>query len=133
MILTIYLGIYNGERYIESLFDQIRSQKNQNFEILVVDNNSTDSSGNMFETWKKYYKKNFRYVRNNLNYGGGGSLYRNLHKIKTPWFCTLHQDDFYKPNHISSLVDLILCSNKNIVGVSTTMGSMSNEGTILNN
>jgi len=67
MILTIYLGIYNGERYIESLFDQIRSQKNQNFEILVVDNNSTDGSGNMFKTWKKYYKKNFRYVRNNLN------------------------------------------------------------------
>jgi glycosyltransferase involved in cell wall biosynthesis len=132
MILTIYLGIYNGERYIESLFGQIRSQTNQNFEILVVDNNSTDSSGNMLETWKKYYKKNFRYVRNNLNYGGAGSLYRNLHKIKTPWFCTLHQDDFYKPNHISSLIDLILCSNKNIVGVSTTMGSMSNEGTILN-
>jgi glycosyltransferase involved in cell wall biosynthesis len=132
MRLTVYLGIYNGERYIENLFDQIRSQENQNFEILVVDNNSTDGSGKMFTAWEKYYKKNFRYVRNNLNYGGHGSLYRNLHRIKTPWFCTLHQDDFYKPNHISTLLEIISCSKKDVIGVSTTMGSMSNEGKILN-
>jgi hypothetical protein len=53
-------------------------------------------------------------------------------KIKTPWFCTLHQDDFYKPNHTKTIAELILASRNNTAGVSTTMGSMSNSGKILN-
>jgi glycosyltransferase involved in cell wall biosynthesis len=40
--LTLYLGIYNGEKYIDSLLKQIISQECQKFNILVVDNNSSD-------------------------------------------------------------------------------------------
>jgi glycosyltransferase involved in cell wall biosynthesis len=130
--LTLYLGIYNGEQYIESLLEQIQSQEYQKFHILVVDNNSSDQSGKMFGKWKKIYESNFQFFKNQVNYGGHGSLFKNVDKIKTPWFCTLHQDDFYKPNHIKTISELILASSKNTVGVSTTMGSMSNNGKILN-
>jgi glycosyltransferase involved in cell wall biosynthesis len=131
-VLTIYLGIYNGEKFIESLFNQIQAQHNQNFHILVADNNSTDQSRKMFNEWNKIYKNRFQFVKNKVNYGGGGSLFKNIEKIKTKWFCTLHQDDFYKPNHISTIIDLITKSQNNTVGVSTTMGSMTNGGKILN-
>ena len=130
--LTLYLGIYNGEKYIDSLLEQIQSQEHQKFQILVVDNNSSDQSGKMFGRWKKIYKDNFRFSKNQVNYGGHGSLFKNMDKITTPWFCTLHQDDFYKPNHIKTINELITASKKNTVGVSTTMGSMSNNGKILN-
>jgi glycosyltransferase involved in cell wall biosynthesis len=130
--LTLYLGIYNGEEYIDSLLEQIQSQEHQKFHILVVDNNSSDQSGKMFGRWKKMYKDNFRFIKNQVNYGGHGSLFKNMDKITTPWFCTLHQDDFYKPNHIRTIDELITASKKNTVGVSTTMGSMSNDGKILN-
>jgi len=130
--LTLYLGIYNGEKYIDSLLEQIQTQEYQKFHILVVDNNSADQSGKMFGRWKKIYKDNFHFFKNQVNYGGHGSLFKNVGKIKTPWFCTLHQDDFYKPNHIRTINDLIMASNKNTVGVSTTMGSMSDNGKILN-
>ena len=130
--VTLYLGIYNGERYIDSLFKQIQSQNYQNFKILVVDNNSSDKSGKMFKEWEKVYKNKFQLVQNKLNYGGHGSLFKNMHKIDTKWFCFLHQDDFYKPNHISTIIDIITESKKNTVGVSTTMGSMTNTGKISN-
>ena len=130
--LTLYLGIYNGEKYIDSLLKQILSQDYQKFNILVVDNNSSDQSRKMFGNWKKIYKNNFQLVKNTANYGGHGSLFKNMDKIKTPWFCTLHQDDFYKPNHTKTIAKLILASRNNTVGVSTTMGSMSNSGKILN-
>ncbi len=128
----MYLGIYNGEKYIDGLLEQIQSQEHQKFHILVVDNNSSDQSGKMFGKWKKIYKDNFRFSKNQVNYGGHGSLFKNMGKITTPWFCTLHQDDFYKPNHIRTIDELITASKKNTVGVSTTMGSMSNNGKILN-
>jgi len=130
--LTLYLGIYNGEKYIDSLLEQIQSQEHQKFHILVVDNNSSDQSWKMFGRWKKMYKDNFQFIKNQVNYGGHGSLFKNMDKITTPWFCTLHQDDFYKPNHIRVIDELITESKKNSVGVSTTMGSMSNDGKILN-
>jgi len=130
--LTLYLGIYNGEEYIDSLLKQILSQEYQKFNILVVDNNSSDQSGKMFGKWKKIYKSNFQLVKNTVNYGGHGSLFKNMDRIKTPWFCTLHQDDFYKPNHTKTIAELFLASRDNTVGVSTTMGSMSNSGKILN-
>ena len=131
-IITLYLGIYNSEKYIDSLFEQIRSQDNQNFKLLVVDNNSYNISKKMFSAWEKAYKNNFQLIRNRINYGSHGSLFKNINEIKTPWFCTLHQDDFYKPNHMSTIIDLISTSKNSIVGVSTTMGSMANSGKILN-
>jgi len=130
--LTLYLGIYNGEKYIDNLLEQIQSQEHQKFHILVVDNNSSDQSAKKFDRWKKIYKDNFQFIKNQVNYGGLGSLYKNMDKITTPWFCTLHQDDFYKPNHIRTINELITDSKKNTVGISTTMGSMSNNGKILN-
>jgi hypothetical protein len=130
--ITIYLGIYNAEKYLDSLFEQIKSQDNQNFKLLVVDNNSLRINKNMFRKWETLYKNNFKFVQNKINYGGHGSLFKNIDKIKTKWFCTLHQDDFYKSNHISTLVDLISEVENNVVGVSTTMGSMTLDGKILN-
>ena len=126
-ILTLYLGLYNGVKYIESLFHQIQLQEYQDFKILVVDNNSSDESFKLIKHWQKVYKSNIQIVKNKFNYGGHGSLIKNIDKIETPWFCTFHQDDFYKANHLSTLIDLILASTKNTVGVSTTMGSMTKD------
>ncbi len=131
-LITLYLGIYNGEKYLDSLFSQIQSQDNQEFKILVVDNNSPNITKEMFKEWGRKYKDKFQFVKNEINYGAHGSLLKNLNNISTPWFCTLHQDDFYKPNHVSTIANLITNSKKNIVGVSTTMGSMTNTGKILN-
>ena len=131
-LVTLYLGFYNGEKYLESLFRQIQSQDNQNFKILVVDNNSPSVTKKMFKEWEKVYKNKFQFIQNDINYGAHGSLLKNLNSISTPWFCTLHQDDFYKPNHVSTIINLIAKSGKNIVGVSTTMGSMTNSGKIMN-
>lgn len=131
-LLTLYLGIYNGEKYLGSLFDQIQAQDNQNFKILVVDNNSLNVRKEMFKEWKIKYKSNFQFVKNKVNYGGHGSLFKNIDKIKTPWFCTLHQDDYYKPNHVGTIIQLISKSAQNTVGVSTTMGSMSASGKTMN-
>jgi hypothetical protein len=67
-------------------------------------------------------------IRNPKNLGAGGSLNSNLNRIDTPWFITMHQDDFYKPNHVSALLSLISRAGDEISGVSATMGSMTNEG-----
>ena len=127
--VTVFLGIYNGIDYLGSLFNQIRDQDSLEFELLLVDNASTDNSYEVIQGWQQQLPTiNVRVVRNSRNLGAGGSLNSNLHLIDTPWFTTFHQDDFYKSNHISELLYLINNAKEDISGVSVTMGSMSNEG-----
>jgi glycosyltransferase involved in cell wall biosynthesis len=127
--ITVFLGIYNGEIYLDSLFDQIKNQDSNEFNLLVVDNASTDDSARIIETWpQKLSNLNVQIIINPNNLGAGGSLNLNLHRINTPWFLTMHQDDFYNPNHVSTLIELIKKAGDDVSGVSATMGSMSNEG-----
>jgi len=130
--ITLFLGVYNGEQYLESLFEQLRAQDSQKFNLLVIDNSSTDNSYDKISNWKKIFGQRFTLVRNEINYGAYGSLFKNLNRIKTPWFCWLQQDDYYKKNHVSTILELISKSDKLTIGVSTTMGSISNSGIVLN-
>jgi len=128
-MVTVFLGIYNGERYLDSLLHQIESQDSRDFNLLIVDNASQDNSFNIIMDWpKKLTNVNVQVIRNPKNLGGHRSLNINLGFIETPWFITMHQDDFYKPNHVSALLSLISRAGDEISGVSATMGSMTNEG-----
>jgi glycosyltransferase involved in cell wall biosynthesis len=127
--ITAFIGIYNGEKYLDSLFDQIKSQDTNQFNLLIVDNASLDNSFEIINSWpQKLSNLSFQIIRNPKNLGAGGSLNLNLRHINTPWFTTMHQDDLYKPSHISTLLELIKNADDDVSGVSATMGSMTNEG-----
>jgi glycosyltransferase involved in cell wall biosynthesis len=127
--LTVFIGIFNGEKYLASIFDQINNQDTNEFKLLIVDNSSEDNSFEIIENWpQKRTNLSFQIIKNPKNLGAGGSLNLNLRDINTPWFTTMHQDDFYKKNHISTLLKLINTADDEVSGVSATMGSMTSEG-----
>ena len=128
--ITVVLGIYNGENYLQSLKDQIKSQTFQEFFLVVIDNASTDNSFEKLSAWKSDFGDKMILYRNDQNLGGGGSLHRALSQnyIKTEWFVTLHQDDFYLPDHLAVIVKTLRESPENVVAVCTSMGSMDESG-----
>jgi glycosyltransferase involved in cell wall biosynthesis len=127
---TIFIGIYNGSAYIDSLAEQLQGQTNQNFKIVVIDNASSDSSWADLQAWKPIFGSRLSLHRNSVNLGGVGSIGEALtnNLIETPWFAWLHQDDYYRPNHIATLIETIKNSPANVVAVCTSMGSMDNSG-----
>ena len=127
--LTVFIGIFNGEQYLASIFDQINNQDTNEFNLLIVDNSSEDNSFEIIKNWpQKLTNLSFQIIKNPKNLGAGGSLNLNLSHINTPWFTTMHQDDFYKKNHVSTLLKLINTADDEVSGVSATMGSMTSEG-----
>lgn len=129
-LLTIFLGIYNGSSYIDSLLIQLRNQTEMDFNLVVVDNCSDDSSWLQLQNWKNELGDALILHRNEQNLGAGGSLDNALRTglIRTPWFAMMHQDDFYLPNHFETIVSEIKASSGNVVGICTSMGSMNNDG-----
>jgi len=129
--ITVFLGIYNGENFLQSLKNQLKSQKFQDFILVVVDNASTDDSFEKLSAWKSDFGDRITLYRNDENLGGGGSLHKALFEryIKTEWFVTLHQDDFYLPNHLEVIAKTLREAPDSTVAVCTSMGSMDKNGT----
>lgn len=125
--LTIYIGLFNAATYLSSLEVQLRSQDDR-YKIIVVDNHSLDSTWLEVQNWLEIFAGRITLVRNPLNLGGSGSLYLNADLITTPWFATLHQDDFYLSSHVSSLAEAISVSGPDAICITTEMGSLSSEG-----
>ena len=128
--ITVFLGTYNGEKYLHDLKGQIKSQTFQDFHLVVVDNASTDNSFEKLSAWESDFGDKITLYRNDENLGGGGSLCKALSEkyIGTEWFVTLHQDDFYLPNHLEVIAKTIREAPDSVVAVCTSMGSMDENG-----
>jgi glycosyltransferase involved in cell wall biosynthesis len=128
--ITIFLGLYNATEYIDGIKHQLQNQTNQNFILIVADNDSSDKTWQSVQPWITEFPGRILLVKNYKNLGGTGNLIQNLDLIKTEWFCAFHQDDHYKANHISTLVDEILVADRNTIAISTDMGSLNHDGKI---
>ena len=129
-LLTVFLGIYNGSNYLDSLKVQLRDQRAKEFKLVVVDNCSQDSSWQQLQEWKEVFGESLTLHRNEHNLGAGGSLDHALRigLVDTPWLAMMHQDDFYLPNHFEVLINTIQSASPTTVGVCTAMASMDNNG-----
>lgn len=126
-VAVIFLGLYNAAEYLDSLKTQLLSQKAA-LPILAVDNCSTDDTWSLLQDWDDAFPGQIIRVRNPINLGASGSLYLNEDLIDTPWFITMHQDDFYKPHHISTLLEGLRHATPETICVTTEMGSLSSSG-----
>jgi glycosyltransferase involved in cell wall biosynthesis len=127
-LFTVYIGIYNGQPYLNSLLEQIQSQTIQNFPLIIVDNQSTDESWKRILEWPAEVRNRSKLIRNPLNLGGSGSFALNFSEVQTDWLITLHQDDSYGTNHLSILSEEIGKSSNKEVVVFTDMGTQDMDG-----
>ena len=128
--ITVFIGLYNAQPYLKSIKQQIIEQSNQRFDILIADNNSTDNTWEVLQSWLPDFPGRLRLVKNKINLGGTGNLTLNIDLINTKWFCTFHQDDIYKKNHIKTMLSEINKISKDTIAISTDMGSLRNNGKI---
>ena len=120
---TIYLGIYNAVPFLASLLEQIQSQTQKNFPLIVVDNASSDESWRVIRAWPEDVLNRSKLIRNPINLGGTGGFALNSDEIETEWFITIHQDDTYRPNHVEVLSKAVARASKDEIVVFSDMGT----------
>jgi len=126
--LTVFIGIYNGDKFISKIIKQLTSQIDQDFLIVAVDNNSKDSSWEKLQTLLDVFPDRVIIAKNPFNLGAAGSLSLSIDLIQTEWWCAFHQDDDYKSNYVRNFNQIIYDVNEEVVSISAEMGSITNTG-----
>jgi hypothetical protein len=127
-LATIYIGIHNGSRFLDSLLGQIQSQTVQNFPLIIIDNFSSDESWSQILEWPTELLERAKLIRNPINLGGTGSFALNFSEVETDWFITLHQDDTYMEDHVAVLLRAIAASSTEDIVFFTDMGTQDMAG-----
>lgn len=100
---SIVIPLYNKENFITKTINSTLNQTFEDFEIIVVNDGSTDDSANKVEAINDkrvtlYTIKN-QGVSHARNYG--------INKAKTDYICFLDADDFWYNNHLEQLNTLL--------------------------
>ena len=112
MTVSIVVPVYNGKSYIEQCINCLKAQTFTDFEVIFVDDGSTDGSGEKIDELIKDEERFCAIHKKN----GGTARARNagLDKAKGKYITFLDVDDGYKPELIEKMVRLI---SENSVGM----------------
>ncbi|WP_420915796.1 glycosyltransferase family 2 protein, partial [Staphylococcus carnosus] len=91
--LTIVITYYNSEEYITECIDSLKEQRNQNFNVVIVNDGSKDNSKNLLNESLKTYNKEIDIVDLDKNYGHAYARNVGIQHVKTPYFMFLDVDD----------------------------------------
>lgn len=99
--LSVIIPVYNLETVIGKCIESILGQSFTNFEVLIIDDGSTDKTKDICE---KYTKDNRVIYYNKPN--GGVSSARNygLTKSEGEWVTFIDGDDYVEPDYFSTLL-----------------------------
>ena len=103
-LVSIIIPVYNSERFLKECFDSILSQYFKDFEVIIVDDGSTDSSLIIEEEYSKDLR--FRVIKQE-NAGQGIARNRALDIAKVKYITFLDSDDAMKPDFLKETVSKI--------------------------
>lgn len=92
-LVSIIMPSYNTEKYIKKSIASVIKQTYQNWELIIVDDCSTDNTDDII---KKFDDVRIRYIKNKRNFGAAISRNRALRLAKGRWIAFLDSDDLWK-------------------------------------
>lgn len=104
--VTIGVPAYNAERFLPVALESLLGQTYGDIEIIVVDNASTDSTGEIVRTFAQRDAR-IRYVRNPENIGAGRNFIRCVELTRTELFRWQSADDYSAPTFVERCVDVL--------------------------
>jgi glycosyltransferase involved in cell wall biosynthesis len=110
--VTIVIPVYNGARYLGETIHSFLSQSFKNFELLAIDDGSTDASSDIVRSFKDDRVRLIRQKNSGLVY----TLNRGIEEARAPYIARSDQDDISFPDRLERQINAIN-SHPDVVGV----------------
>jgi len=100
---SVIIPLYNKENYIKSTLKSALNQSFNDFEILIINDGSTDDSLNLVKEFSDSRIK----IINQKNLGVSTARNKGIKNSKSKYIVFLDADDIWLPNHLEELKRLI--------------------------
>lgn len=102
MLCSIIIPLYNKAAFIDYALQSILRQRHQNFEIIVVDDGSTDNGA----YWVSAIQDQRIHLIQQLNAGVSSARNTGIECAKGELVCFLDADDWYHPLYLETIVSM---------------------------
>jgi len=98
--VSVIIPAYNHERFIGAAMESVLNQTCQNFELIVINDGSTDRTGEIIQS----YRDERIIYRSQENRDAYNTLNRGLGMVSGEYVAILNSDDVYFPDRLRRLV-----------------------------
>lgn len=104
-LVSIIIPVYNAEKFIIETMESVRKQTYQNWELILVDDISTDKSCQLIEEYqKKYSDKSISLIKLKKKGMAAGARNTGIKKAKGRYICFLDADDLWDKRKLEKQV-----------------------------
>ena len=121
---SLIIPVYNVENYIEECLNSILNQEYNNFEVIIINDGSTDNTGVICEEFSK--KHNFTKVFHQVNAGVSVARNKGIDLASGDYIWFVDGDDLIEKNALVSLDNLLKKYNYDLDVLGFSFNSLTN-------
>lgn len=130
MRISILLPVYNGSRFLPESFESILAQSFRDFELLTINDGSTDNSEEIILDYKAKDDR-IVYIKNETNIGLQATLDKGLSFAKGDYIARIDSDDIWcDKDKLKKQIDF-LEKNPDHALIGTAMETINEDGKVL--
>ena len=105
-LLSVIVPVYNAEKYVKKCLDSIINQTYSNMEIIVVDDGSTDNSGNICDVYT--HTSPWLRVLHTRNQGPVIARVTGLAEANGEFVAFVDSDDWVEADHYEKYMNIVI-------------------------
>ncbi|HOC80542.1 MAG TPA: glycosyltransferase family 2 protein [Bacilli bacterium] len=115
--VSVIIPVRNSEKYLSScLFSVVSQDFSLPYEVLIINNGSTDNSREIIEKYAKKYKFVRQIITDGLSVGFARK--RGIDEARGQYICFLDSDDMYKLSFLKNMYETITQNEADIINCS---------------
>lgn len=103
--ISIIVPVYNVAPYLTQCIESILNQNFKNYEVILVNDGSTDSSGSICNEYARKYPQ--IKVKHSLNEGAGPARNKGIEMATGKYIMFIDPDDWIEPNLLEEMYELM--------------------------
>ena len=121
-LFSVIIPVYNYGHTFERALTSVMSQKSDDTEVIVINDGSTDNSGEIIDRFESHYHQAFRTIHQS-NRGLAGTRNRGIEESTGQYLIFLDADDELAENALNYLRQCISSSSKidMVIGAHTSV------------
>jgi glycosyltransferase involved in cell wall biosynthesis len=113
-MISVVIPCHNCEKYIARAIESVLSQIYVDYEIILVNNNSSDNTINIINDYERKYPHIIRILHEN-KIGASAARNKGLYEAKGEWIQYLDADDELMPDKLVRQLKILIENNADII------------------